>query len=76
MASHNDVRDRANLGFIVEEPRTTPVLGSYDLVVLGGGPSGVSAALAGAERGLKVALVERYGFLGGMATAASVTSLR
>lgn len=74
MASDNDVRERANIGFIVEEPRRTPVLGSFDLVVLGGGPSGVSAALAGAERGLSVALVERYGFLGGMATAASVSN--
>lgn len=44
----------------------------YDAVVIGGGPGGFSAALAAAERGLSVLLVERYGFLGGMATAGLV----
>lgn len=44
----------------------------YDLVVVGGGPAGVGAAVAAARNGIKVLLVERYGFLGGMATNASV----
>ncbi len=74
MASRSDVRDGEERGFVVEEPRRTPVWGVYDVVVLGGGPSGVSAALAAAEMGCSVALVERYGFLGGMATAASVSN--
>ncbi|WP_176084683.1 FAD-dependent oxidoreductase [Martelella sp. HB161492] len=43
-----------------------------DVVVAGGGPSGLIAALAAARAGAKTTLVERYGFLGGMATAASV----
>lgn len=73
MASEADVRDNER-GFVVEEPRRTPVWGVYDVIVLGGGPAGVSAALAAAERGCRVALVERYGFLGGMATAASVSN--
>ncbi len=42
---------------------------SWDVVVAGGGPGGVSAAAAAAKRGAKVLLVERYGYLGGMATA-------
>lgn len=43
-----------------------------DVVVAGGGPSGLIAALAAARAGAKTILVEQYGFLGGMATAASV----
>lgn len=43
-----------------------------DVVVAGGGPSGLIAALASARAGAKTILVEQYGFLGGMATAASV----
>jgi hypothetical protein len=43
-----------------------------DVVVAGGGPSGLIAAIAAARAGAKTILVEQYGFLGGMATAASV----
>ena len=42
----------------------------YDVLVCGGGPAGIMAAVAAARRGARVALVERYGFLGGMSTAA------
>jgi hypothetical protein len=44
----------------------------YDVVVVGGGPGGCAAAVAAARNGAKVALIERYGFLGGMATAGLV----
>ena len=43
-----------------------------DLVIAGGGPAGVAAAIAAARQGADVALVERYGFLGGMSTAGFV----
>lgn len=44
----------------------------WDVIVLGGGPGGVPAAVAAARNGARVLLVERYGFLGGMATSALV----
>jgi hypothetical protein len=43
-----------------------------DVLVVGGGAAGVAAALAAARAGARTRLVERYGFLGGMATAAMV----
>jgi glycine/D-amino acid oxidase-like deaminating enzyme len=44
------------------------------VVVLGGGPAGISAAASAAAHGASVIVVERYGFLGGMGTAAGVTN--
>src|SRR5262252_4840304 len=61
-------------GSIVEPARETPVFREYDVVVLGGGPAGITAAVAAARDGAQTLLVERYGFLGGMGTAAGVTN--
>ncbi|MEK4250553.1 FAD-dependent oxidoreductase [Paenibacillus sp. FSL W7-1287] len=47
-------------------------LKAYDVVVLGGGPAGITAAISAARNGASTLLVERYGFLGGMSTAALV----
>lgn len=44
----------------------------WDVIVVGGGPGGVPAAVAAARNGARVLLVEGYGFLGGMATSALV----
>ena len=38
-----------------------PVTGHYDAVICGGGPAGIGAAVAAAERGAKTLLVERTG---------------
>jgi hypothetical protein len=51
------------------------VAASVDVLVVGGGPSGLGAALGAAWAGADVVLVERYGFLGGNATAALVMPL-
>ncbi len=60
--------------FISEPGRDTPLRGEYEIVVLGGGPAGLAAAAAAAGLGRRTLLVERYGFLGGMGTAAGVTN--
>ena len=60
--------------WIDEPPRRTPVHGEWDLVVAGGGPAGLAAAVSAARRGARTLLVERYGFLGGMGTAGGVTN--
>ena len=44
----------------------------FDVIVAGGGLSGVAAVVAAAREGAEVLLLERYGFLGGMATAGLV----
>ena len=49
-----------------------PVLREAEVVVIGGGPGGLGAAVGAARQGAKTLLVERYGFLGGMATAGGV----
>jgi hypothetical protein len=59
---------------LAEPARATPLFGDYDVVVLGGGPAGIAAATAAARHGARTLLVERYGFLGGMGTAAGVTN--
>ncbi len=51
-----------------------PLYGEYEIAVLGGGPAGMAAAVAAARAGRRTLLIERYGFLGGMGTAAGVTN--
>ena len=46
-----------------------PLAHDVEVLVLGGGPAGVAAAVAAAREGRKTLLIERYGFCGGMATA-------
>src|SRR5438067_5140886 len=46
-----------------------------DVLVVGGGPAGLGAAVGAADAGARVVLAERYGFLGGNATAALVMPL-
>ena len=55
--------------------KTAPVVGSYDVVVCGGGVAGVAAAVSAARAGMKTALIERQGCFGGTATLGYVNPI-
>lgn len=54
------------------EPFQNPYPNEYDVIVAGGGPAGIAAAVSAARLGAKTALIERYGILGGMLTSGHV----
>src|SRR3989442_9974902 len=56
-------------------PRTAQLAAETGVLVVGGGPAGLGAALGAANAGADVILAERYGFLDGNATAALVMPL-
>ncbi len=58
---------------ISEAARETRVAREADVVVVGGGPGGIGAAVAAARNGADTVLIERYGHLGGMGTGGLVT---
>jgi len=60
---------------IREPARETPVLAETEVLVVGGGSAGVSAAVAAARAGARVTLAERYGSLGGLATGGLIALL-
>ena len=58
-----------------EPARRVPVIAEADVVVAGGGPGGLPAAIAAARHGAQVLMVERYGYLGGLATSGLVAPI-
>ena len=52
-----------------EPAREIPITRQVDVIVVGGGPAGLAAAVASARNGSKTVLVEQFGYLGGTATA-------
>jgi 2-polyprenyl-6-methoxyphenol hydroxylase-like FAD-dependent oxidoreductase len=60
---------------IDEPPRQTPVHATTQVLVVGGGSAGVSAAVAAARNGADTMLVERAGALGGLATGGLIILL-
>jgi hypothetical protein len=61
--------------FIEEPKRKTPITGEFDVVVVGGGVAGIVSSIAAVRNGVRTALIEQYGFLGGTATAGLMTSI-
>lgn len=57
---------------IMEPAVQIPVFEETDVLVVGGGPAGTAAAISAARGGAKVILLERYSFLGGLATGGQV----
>jgi len=72
---YHNAREDAFLKTIDEAERKTPVTEEVDVIVAGGGPAGVAAAVSAARNGAKTILVERYGHLGGLATGGLVICL-
>jgi hypothetical protein len=60
---------------IEEVAQTIPVLAETEVLVVGSGPGGLSAALAASREGVKTMLVERHGCFGGNITQANVESI-
>ena len=60
---------------VTEASRTIPVYDEADVVVCGGGVAGVAAAVCAARMGARVILLERYGYLGGLATGGLVITV-
>jgi hypothetical protein len=59
---------------LTEPSRSTALFGDYEVVVVGGGPAGIAAALAAGRAGRSTILIERYGFMGGAGTAAGLST--
>ena len=60
-------------GTYTEPQKTIPIIADVDVLVIGGSPSGVAAAISAARCGADVMLVERFGFLGGQSVFTMVT---
>ena len=60
---------------VKEATHNVPVVGKTDVVIVGGGPAGIGAAVSAARNGASVTLLERYPHLGGMASGGMVLVL-
>jgi hypothetical protein len=76
IAEHTAQANRASPtlvgGKVLQPARELPVLHTTDVLVVGGGPAGVCAAIAARRAGADVTLVERYGHFGGLWTGGLV----
>src|ERR1051325_9628221 len=60
---------------IEEGPGSARVVARTDVLVVGGGPAGLAAAIAAKREGCSVTMVERYPYLGGLASGGMVLVL-
>lgn len=59
----------------LREELDTPIVSNHDVIIVGGGPAGVGAAISAARNGCRTLLIESYGFLGGMWTIGMVNPI-
>jgi ribulose 1,5-bisphosphate synthetase/thiazole synthase len=64
--------EKRSMKQIQEAARAIPVMAETDVLVVGGGPGGLSAALAASREGVETMLVERHGCFGGVITEAMI----
>lgn len=62
-------------GSVIQPQRELPVLHKTSILIVGGGPAGTAAAFSARKLGADVTLVERYGYLGGLATGGLVLGI-
>ena len=67
------VRPHQSLPTVTQEARDLPVLGHYDVVVIGGGTGGAPAGIGAAREGARVLVVEYLHMLGGVGTAGYIS---
>lgn len=76
---HRDICEFASINpdgcKVVEPRRSIPVLDRCDVLVVGGGPAGISAALAARRAGADTILMERFGTFGGVITTVGMETL-
>jgi hypothetical protein len=66
------LRPSLNMGEIMAEETSLPVLGIYDVVVMGGGTAGAPAAVGAAKKGAKTLVLDYMHALGGMGTTGMI----
>ena len=64
----NASEEYVTMNTLLERERQIPISRHVDVLVAGGGPAGLTAAIASARSGAKTLLIEKNGWLGGMAT--------
>lgn len=76
MNDHTDQQSAiSNQQFLTEPAHEVKICCEADVIVVGGGPGGHSAAIAAARNGARTVLLERYGHLGGMSTGGIVIQI-
>lgn len=64
--------ENINSGEEIREEKITKVYGSYDVIIVGGGVSGVGAAISAGREGMKTLLIEKAAYMGGLSTLGHV----